>query len=96
MNLGTLEIHAGTTTGNGTVTSTGLTTTFHETIIGTCSFKTSATDIGTLTGSNVTKSNATLDLKGTLAVEGSNPFCGSAATWEGSFKVVTPSTLEVH
>ena len=97
-NPGSLEVHTEGSigNGNGTVTSSGAVFVFHETAVGTCTFETSNTDIGTLTGSNHTGGNATLDIRGTLTrVSGTNPFCGSTSTWNGSYKVTTPSTLEV-
>jgi hypothetical protein len=95
---GTLEIHTAETTanGNGTLTSNGTEVTVE--FIGThCIFKTSNTDIGTLTGSGTTEANATLDIAATIPRTGgrSGAFCGSTAAWTGSYKVTNPSNLGV-
>jgi hypothetical protein len=89
---GALEVHSTSTTGNGTVTSIDAQVIIHKTLLGTCTFNTASTgtDIGTLTGSNITKGNAVLDIS--ASIPGT---CGSGA-WEGNYKVVKPSTLEVH
>lgn len=93
---GTFEIHtdpADSTggSGNGTLTWSGLelTTTylgFH------CIFSTNSTDLGTITGSE-----ATLHLKATIPRTGggSGAFCGPTAQWTGSYKITSPSTLNV-
>ena len=95
---GSLEIHTRETNGNGngTLTSSGSEVTvefagFH------CIFKTSSTDIGTLTGSTATGGNATLDIEATIPRTGgrSGAFCGSTAQWTGSYKVTKPSFLNV-
>ena len=95
---GGLEIHTRTESadGNGTLTSSGTEVTvefagFH------CIFKTNSTDLGTLTGSPTTKSNATLDIEATIPRTGgkSGAFCGSTAKWTGSYKVTKPSVLAV-
>lgn len=93
---GTLEFHGTTTTGNGTVTWNGGEMVLHNTLAGTCTLVTSNTDIGTLTGSNVTKGNAKLDVSGVALRTNGSAFCGESATWTVSYKVTTPSTLEVH
>jgi hypothetical protein len=64
----------------------------HKTLLGTCIFESLSigSSIGKFTGSNVTKGNAVFDIAGTIP---SNQ-CGSA-TFEGTYKVVTPSTLRV-
>lgn len=93
---GTLEVHGTTTTGNGTLTSNGAEVIVHNTLAGTCTFVTSNSDIGTLTGSNVTGGNATLDISGVAVRTNGSGFCGESATWSGSYKVTSPSTLEVH
>jgi hypothetical protein len=89
---GSLEIHGNSTTGNGTVTWLNAEMVMHKTVVGTCRFFTSSsgTDAGTLTGSNITGGNATLDLS--LSVQGD---CGNGL-WEGKYKVITPGALEVH
>jgi hypothetical protein len=89
---GTLQVHGTSTTGNGTVTSFNADVIVHKTLLGTCTFTTASTgtDIGTLTGTNVTKGNAVLDISATIPGT-----CGSGA-WEGTYKVLKPSTFEVH
>jgi hypothetical protein len=92
---GTLSIES-TGSSNGTLTSTGAKVTVEH--IGThCIFETINTTLGTLTGSNTTKSNATLDISATIPRIGgrSGIFCGSSAPWTGSYKFTTPSTLNV-
>lgn len=91
---GSLEIEA-TSSGHGTVRSSGLEIIVHNTSVGTCVFKTSNTDIGTLTDSSVTGTNATIDVEGQVSSSEPNPFCGSTATWKGSYKVTTPNPLYV-
>ena len=95
---GTLEVHTRETTANnnGTLTSSGTEVTvefagFH------CIFKTSSTDIGTVTGSANTKSNATFDISAKIPRTGgrSGAFCGTEAEWTGSYKITNPTTLNV-
>lgn len=102
LNVGTTEIHtdandATGTSGNGTVTSTGTEGTVE--FLGThCIFRTSNTDLGTLTGSSTTKSTATFDISGSIPRVGgrSGVFCGSSAPITGSGMVDTPDFLDVH
>lgn len=91
---GSLKIHDGE--GTGTVTSSGAEISIN-TSVGTCVFTTSATDVGTITDTATTGSNALLDLSGGLPRTGGSFLCGSAANnrLTGSFKVTTPSTLYV-
>jgi hypothetical protein len=91
---GVLEIHA-TSGGNGTVTWTGGEITKNVTSLGvSCSYKTNATDIGTLTGSS--SGNSILDIaSSTIPRTGDSIFCGSSSLWTGSYKFTTPSTLVV-
>jgi hypothetical protein len=91
---GSLEVHTRTASadGNGTPTSTGTEVTvefvgFH------CIFKTSSTDLGTLTGSeNTGGTHATLDIAATIPRTGgrSGAFCGSTAQWTGSYLFTSP------
>jgi hypothetical protein len=92
---GTLEIHS-LGNGNGTLTSSGTEVTvvylgFH------CIFKTTNTDIGTVTGSSVTKSNATFDISATIPRTGgtSGAFCGATAQWTGSYRITKPNPLNI-
>ena len=96
LKAGSLEAHGSATTGNGTITSIGAEVTVHTAIGIDCIFSTSNTDLGTLTGSNVTKSNATLDISASIPQTGHSPFCGSKGEWTGSYKVTGPTSLEVH
>jgi len=97
---GTLIIHTqnegGAANNNGTLTSTGTEVTveafgFH------CIFKTNATDIGTLTGSTTTGITPTLDISAEIPRTGgrSGAFCGSKASWTGSYKVTEPDWSDV-
>ena len=95
---GSLEIHTKTASadGNGLLTGSGNEVTvefagFH------CIFKTSGTTLGTVTGSSNTGGNATLDIEATIPRTGgrSGAFCGSTAQWTGSYKVSSPSFLDV-
>lgn len=95
---GSLEVHTqeANNNHNGTVTSTGTEVTVE--LLGThCIFATSGTDIGTLTGSSNTGSNATFDISATIPrTEGrSGAFCGTSAQWTGSYKVTSPTFLDV-
>lgn len=82
---------------DGTLTSTGAKVTvefsgFH------CIFKTSATDIGWLTGSTNTPSHTpTLDISATIPrTEGrSGAFCGTSAQWTGNYSVTAPMWMDV-
>ena len=93
---GTWQIHTSGSANNGTITSTGTETTI-EFVGFHCIFKTSNTDLGTLTGSATTKSKATVDLSGTLPRTGgrSGAFCGSTAAITGSLSVTSPTSLNV-
>lgn len=94
LKTGSLEIHS-TEGGKGTLTSTGAEITI-ETSIGSCIFATSATDIGTLTGTGVTNGNATLDINSAaIPRTGHSFFCGSSGKWTGSYKVTTPNSLYI-
>jgi hypothetical protein len=89
---GSLQVHGTSTTGNGTLTSLNATIIVHKTLLGTCTFNTSSTgtDLGTLTGSNVTMSNAKYDIQ--ASIQGT---CGSGLL-HGNYTVTSPSFLEVH
>jgi polyisoprenoid-binding protein YceI len=98
--LGSLEAHATkveNSNADGTVTSTGAEIAIH-TSVGECVFTTSGTDIGTgtLTSTATTGGNAKLDIKSaSIPRTGGSFFCGSSATWTGSYTVTTPSTLYI-
>ncbi|MGN6216356.1 MAG: DUF6531 domain-containing protein, partial [Solirubrobacterales bacterium] len=95
---GRFEIHTegAENNNNGTLTSSGAE--IEVTHLGVqCIYTTSSTTIGTVTGSETTGGNATLDIAGTLPRTGGSggAFCGSSAPWTGSYKVTSPSTLNV-
>jgi hypothetical protein len=102
---GNLEIHTYTKdtdpiTGNGTVTSSNTEVTVE--FFGThCVFKTTNTDIGTLTGytnaETASKEHATFDISATIPRTGgrSGAFCGSTAQWTGAYAITTPAFLNV-
>jgi hypothetical protein len=93
---GSLEIHTDNSAvndGNGTLTWTGAEISA-ATSVGTCIFTTSATDIGTITGSDSV--NAVLDINSAkIPRTGGNFLCGSSATLTGNYTITTPSTLTV-
>lgn len=99
---GSLEIHTKETASNnnGTVTSTNSEITFEVKVESAnfhCIYKTSNTDIGTLTGTNNTGGAAVLDTSGKIPRTGgrSGAFCGSEAEWTGAYKITSPATLNV-
>jgi hypothetical protein len=100
LKVGSLEAHTTAIKGtdaDGTVTSNGAEITI-ETSIANCLFTTANTDIGTgsLTSTTTTGGNATLDIKSAaIPRTGHSFFCGSSATWTGSYRVTTPTTLYV-
>ncbi len=89
--LGTLEVHNIAGTPNGTVTSNATTVTIDESPLGTCSFQTSNTDIGTLTGTSTTGGAPTFDIKASIPSEN----CGFNGTWEGSYKYTGTENFNV-
>jgi hypothetical protein len=93
INKGSLEVH-NLNSNEANLTGKGQTVTIHETVFGTCHFITNAatgTGLGTLTLTPKTGGNATLDIKASIPSENG---CGTG-TWEGSYKVTSPSTLYV-
>lgn len=98
LRAGELIVHTNETNANnnGTLTWTGteVTTTFNGFH---CIFETNETEVGILTGSANTKSNATLDINARIPRTGgrSGAFCGSTAPWTGSYKFTAPSSLTV-
>lgn len=65
-----------------------------------CTFATSETDIGTLTGTehaNNPDTTAKLDISAVIPIdeETSDVSCGSTSVWEGSYLVSTPDHLEI-
>ncbi|MGN6662810.1 MAG: RHS repeat-associated core domain-containing protein [Solirubrobacterales bacterium] len=82
---------------NGTLTSKGSRVTVIHLGVH-CIYETSSTSLGTVTGSNTTGANATLDISATIPRVGGNggAFCGSSAPWTGSYKFTSPATLNVE
>lgn len=101
LKTGSLEAHAKVngTNADGTLTSTGAEITIKNGATGvSCTYTTNNTDIGTgtLTSTDTTGGNATLDVaSSTIPRTGDSILCGSSGTWTGSYKVVTPSTLYI-
>jgi len=90
--LGTIEIHPALTGSevDGKVTSTGIGISVH-TSAGECTFTTSNTPVGTLTGTQATKGAATLDIvSATIPRTSGNFLCGSFGTLNGSYKSLSP------
>ncbi|MGN6254286.1 MAG: hypothetical protein ACTHO8_04810 [Solirubrobacterales bacterium] len=81
---------------NGTLKSTGSSVTVIHLGVH-CIYETSGTTLGTVTGSSTTGGNATLDIKATIPRTGGNggAFCGTSAPWTGSYKVTSPTSLDV-
>jgi len=95
---GSLEIHGTSTTGNGTVTSTGVEISVLVTTLGiTCVYSTpKATHIGTLTGAP-SGGKATLHIDDALIPRtGGSVFCGPSGEWTGSYRITSPLGLQVH
>jgi len=96
---GFVEVHTvgATSNGNGTATWNGASITFHKMLIGTCTFVTSATDIGQVIGSiNNLGKTAVLEIgSASIPQKSGNPFCGSAATLTGTYTFLTPDYLDI-
>ena len=89
---GSLAVHGAATTGDGTITWSGLEITIH-TSVGPCILTTSGTDVGTLDG----KTGAVWNINSAkIPRTGGNFLCGSSWTWTGSYAITSPSTLELH
>ncbi|HEY8502571.1 MAG TPA: hypothetical protein VIL21_07775, partial [Solirubrobacterales bacterium] len=100
LSTGSLEFHTDSESadGNGIVTWVGFEMTIkYENLGVSCKYGTGAgAKLGTLTGSKSTGSNATVHVESfNLPRTGHSIFCGEGATMTGSFKVVTPSYLDV-
>ncbi|MGN6663605.1 MAG: hypothetical protein ACTHK6_05295 [Solirubrobacterales bacterium] len=98
LKTGELEIHTEGTTadGNGTVTASGQEVTTKCNFFGIeyhCIWKTSGTDLGTLTGGTpaILAENATFTREG----GSSGTACGKSGTWTGEFEVTSPKPLLV-
>jgi hypothetical protein len=92
---GTLELEHIAATANATVKSTGTEiTTSCITIFGTihCTYKTEATDLGTLEGGNPAKLKVSVELP-RLAT---NELCNAKALWEPEYEVSSPKPLFVE
>ena len=96
---GTLEIHGASLTGNGVITSKGLSITI-DTSVGPCTLTTNGeigTRLGELTDSSSTKGNAILDLNSAkLPRTGGSFLCGSSSTWTGNYTFIEPAELSIH
>jgi hypothetical protein len=90
---GALEVH-GSGEGNGTVTSTGAEIRIHTSSGPVCTFKTSSTHIGTLTGSSTTGGKATLHI-GSAVIPATGFLCPATGIWTGDYTVASPSFLDV-
>jgi hypothetical protein len=89
---GSFEIHSTSSTGRGTVTSSGMEMKAH-TSVGECIFTTNQTHIGTLTGGF----NPAIHLENTtIPRTGGSFFCGSTGHWTGTYHISSPDHLEVH
>ncbi len=106
---GYLEVHAvntsaggvstctsGVDTCQGTLTASGQKLLLH-TSVGTCTYRTTNTDIGVLTTTEQTNGHAKLDIAAHHTsifprTEG-NFLCGTTGQWTGSYTVTTPRTL---
>jgi hypothetical protein len=95
---GSLEVHAISPTGNGTLTSSGAEVRVHTSEGPVCTFKTSGTHIGTLTGSDNTKGHAVLHIgaAGSAPIPASGFLCPSTGLWTGSYTITKPSSLSIH
>jgi hypothetical protein len=99
---GSLEVHtnAEISNGNGTLTSSGAEITIHVPVLNIkCIYTTNNTDVGTLTGSKNQvgeDKRATLDINSaTIPRTGGSAFCGTGGFWTGSYRVTTPTYLDV-
>jgi hypothetical protein len=94
---GTFEIHWITESTNGTVTSSGTEVTTICKVLGIpihCTYVTSNTDLGTLTGGSPAKlsiSNAEIPVD----VENSDGICPEEAKWTATYEVASPESLFV-
>jgi hypothetical protein len=91
---GSLELHATSPTGNGTVTSSGAEISMLVTSLGiTCVLTTSSTHIGTITSGE----KPTMHIDSALIPRtGGSIFCGSSWEWTGSFSFNHPTGLAIH
>jgi hypothetical protein len=81
-------------TGDAIITSANAVIAIH-TSVGECIFttKSTGTQIGTMTGG----SGAVMNMNSAaIPRTGGSFFCGSSGTWTGSYKVVSPSSIEIH
>jgi hypothetical protein len=93
---GSLEVHPEPeTTGNGVLTSTGAEIRIHTSEGPVCTFKTSGTKIGKVTGTHATGGKAVLDIE-SASIPASGFLCPSFGVWTGSYTVDSPATLDVH
>lgn len=89
---GSLELHS-LGSGKGTLTSSGAEITVNSTSIGvSCTYTTSGTDVGVVTGGTPAKLAIA---SSTISRTGDSVFCGSSALLTGNYKATTPSTALV-
>ncbi len=90
---GTLTLHWIEKTMNATITSKGASATVEIAGV-SCTYGTKGageeTDVGVLTGSNVTGGTPTMDVSAELKKEAGGALCATPAHWEGSYKITTP------
>jgi hypothetical protein len=91
LNSGEMEVHSTGTTGNGTVTSSGMEIRIHTSEGPVCTFKTSNTDIGTLVGGKPAKLNIN-----SASIPASGFLCPSTGVWTGLYTFSSPSELSIH
>jgi hypothetical protein len=88
---GSLSVTGTSTTGNGTLTSSGAEIRIHTSAGPVCTFKTNNTHIGTLTKGT----HGVLDIQSAL-IPASGFLCPSNGVWTGSYTVNQPTNLEIH
>lgn len=93
LKTGTLEVHTDSSkaNGNGTLTSSGAEIRIHTSEGPVCTFKTSNTDIGTVTGGHP----ASLSIN-SASIPASGFLCPSTGVWTGGYTVTSPTELSVH
>jgi hypothetical protein len=99
LKAGTLEIHWIEGSHNGTVTSNDLEETWLcSTVFGSvhCIYRTTNTDLGTLTGSATTGQTATMDIESAgIPRVITSSLCPDTENWDVKYKITTPDALNV-
>jgi hypothetical protein len=88
---GALEIHGSGTTGDGTLTSSGAEIRLHTSDGPVCTLKTSASDLGTVTGGKPAK----IDIN-SAPIHTTGFLCPTTSTWTALHVVGSPGELSVH